>query len=58
MANVAPSNPVMEKLLAKLSLDEKISQMVQLDLMTVTVKDRSAALIPDEHLREYFLPPF
>ncbi len=40
------------KLLAKLSLDEKIGQMVQLDLMTVTVKGSSPIKLDEAKLRE------
>jgi len=40
------------KLLARLSLDEKIGQMTQLDLMTVTVKGSSPIKLDETKLRE------
>lgn len=45
-------NPEVEQLLARLSLDEKIGQMVQLDLMTVTVKNSSPIKLDEKKLRE------
>ena len=48
----AQPNPDVNKLLAKLSLDEKIGQMVQLDLMTVTVKGSSPIKLDEAKLRE------
>ena len=39
-------------LLAKLSLDEKIGQMVQLDLATVTVPDSSPIQLDESKLRD------
>lgn len=39
-------------LLAQLSLDEKIGQMAQLDLMTVTVKNSSPIQLDEKKLRE------
>ncbi|MGC3959222.1 MAG: glycoside hydrolase family 3 N-terminal domain-containing protein [Verrucomicrobiota bacterium] len=50
--SLAESNPKVNKLLAKLSLDEKIGQMVQLDLMTVTVKGSSPIKLDETKLRE------
>jgi beta-glucosidase len=47
-----PANPDVDALLAKLSLDEKIGQMVQLDLMTVTVKGSSPIKLDKVKLRE------
>lgn len=51
-ACLAESHPNVNKLLAKLSLDEKIGQMVQLDLMTVTVKGSSPIKLDEAKLRE------
>lgn len=45
-------NPMVEKLLKKMSLDEKIGQMTQLDLMTVTVKNSSPIQLDEAKLRE------
>lgn len=46
------ANPNVDALLARLSLDEKIGQMVQLDLMTVTVKGSSPIKLDEAKLRE------
>ncbi len=48
----AQPNPDVEKILAKLSLDEKIGQMVQLDLMKVTVPNSSPIQLDEKKLRE------
>lgn len=48
----AAADPQVEALLAKLSLDEKIGQMGQLDLMTVTVKNSSPIKLDEAKLRE------
>lgn len=48
----AQPDPAVESLLAKLSLDEKIGQMGQLDLMTVTVKGSSPIKLDEAKLRE------
>lgn len=52
VARAAQPNPDVDQLLAKLSLDEKIGQMVQLDLMTVTVKNSSPIKLDEAKLRE------
>ena len=52
VAHAAQPTPDVDKLLAKLSLDEKIGQMVQLDLMTVTVKNSSPIKLDETKLRE------
>jgi len=51
-AHAAPPHPDVDKLLAKLSLDEKIGQMMQLDLLTVTVKDSSPIKLDEAKLRD------
>ena len=50
-AYAAQPNPDVEKILAQLSLDEKIGQMVQLDLMTVTVPNSSPIRLDEKKLR-------
>lgn len=49
---VLPADPDVDALLAKLSLEEKIGQMVQLDLMTVTVKGSAPIKLDEAKLRE------
>jgi beta-glucosidase len=44
-------NPMVEKLLKQMSLDEKIGQMVQLDLMAVTVPNSSPIKLDETKLR-------
>jgi beta-glucosidase len=51
-SSLAESKTDVNKLLAKLSLAEKIGQMVQLDLMTVTVKGSSPIRLDEAKLRE------
>lgn len=47
-----PAHPAaIDALLARMSLDEKIGQMVQLDLMTVTVRNSSPIQLGEQRLR-------
>lgn len=52
MAEKTKSHPEVEQLLKRMSLDEKIGQMTQLDLMTVTVKGSSPIKLDEAKLRE------
>jgi beta-glucosidase len=48
-----PAQPTdLDALIAKMSLDEKIGQMVQLDLSTVTVRNSSPIKLDEKKLRE------
>jgi beta-glucosidase len=52
MAEKTKTNPTVEKLLRRMSLDEKIGQMVQLDLLTIAVKNSSPIQLDERKLRE------